>query len=97
MWNSLLPLPALKRSCALASEPDAALFSLINGGIQYTMFDPCIIKNSTFLKLEAAGGTHISFWQLQLNGFRYLINARGRTSHISRAAVDTIRLNLTQL
>lgn len=57
------------------------------------MFDPCIIKCSTFFKLETAGGRHISFLQLLSNDFRCLINAKRTSLRISPAAADVIRKN----
>lgn len=46
------------------------------------VFDSFIIKCSTFLKLQTADWTHMSFLQLQRNGFRYSIQSEGKTFNI---------------
>lgn len=54
------------------------------------VFDPFIIKCSTFLKLQTADWTHMSFLQLQRNGFRYSIQSEGKTFNILQVAEDDI-------
>lgn len=53
------------------------------------VFDPFIIKCSTFFKLQTADyRTHMSFLQLQCNGFRYSIQSEGKTFNILQVAED---------